>query len=150
MPNIAPNRCLHRTAAGFTLIELMVTVAIVAVISAFAIPAYTDYIKRGRLVDGTNALAACRVTMEQYFQDNRTYVNGACSTSKSSDGLFSLTTSGLSATGYTVTGEGSGQVASFKYTINEKGVTATTGLPTGWGSTCTTAWIVRKGQTCPS
>jgi len=62
---------------GVTLIELMVTVAIIAIIASVAIPAYGDYVKRGRLPQATNALSSMRAKLEQYFQDNRTYI-GAC------------------------------------------------------------------------
>ncbi|HMG58235.1 MAG TPA: type IV pilin protein, partial [Burkholderiales bacterium] len=58
---------------GFTLIELMVTVAIIAVLAAIAVPNYTDYVKRGKLQEATSNLLAMRTKMEQYFQDNRSY-----------------------------------------------------------------------------
>ena len=58
---------------GFTLIELMVTVAIVAILAAIAYPAYRNYVIRGQLVDATNGLSALRANMERFFQDNRTY-----------------------------------------------------------------------------
>ena len=58
---------------GFTLIELMIAVAIIAILAAIAIPAYTDYIRRGRITEAFATLSGMRVKMEQYFQDNRTY-----------------------------------------------------------------------------
>ncbi len=58
---------------GFTLIELMITVAIVAILAAIALPSYRDYILRGQVVDATNGLAGMRADMERFFQDNRTY-----------------------------------------------------------------------------
>src|SRR3984957_2381011 len=66
-------RMRHSRSQGFTLIELMITVAIVAILAAIAIPNYRDYVIRGQLVDATQGLAARRATMERYFQDNRTY-----------------------------------------------------------------------------
>jgi type IV pilus assembly protein PilE len=59
--------------SGFTLIELMVTVAIVAILAAIAIPNYTDYIRRSKIQEATTALLAMRTKMEQYYQDNRFY-----------------------------------------------------------------------------
>src|ERR1700722_11706839 len=67
-------RMRHSRSQGFTLIELMITVAIVAILAAIAIPNYRDYVIRGQLVDATQALAAVRANMERYFQDNRTYL----------------------------------------------------------------------------
>jgi len=64
-----------RVARGFTLIEVMITVAIVAILAAVGVPAYSDYLLRGRLVEGPNTLGSERVLMEQYFQDNRTYAD---------------------------------------------------------------------------
>src|SRR5476649_1652588 len=62
-----------KTEKGFTLIELMITVAVIGILLKIALPAYTDYVKRGKLVEGTSTLSDGRVKMEQYFQDNRTY-----------------------------------------------------------------------------
>ena len=65
--------------SGFTLIELMIVVAIVGILATIAYPSYTDYVIRGRIPDATSGLAAKRVQMEQFFQDNRTYVGApAC------------------------------------------------------------------------
>lgn len=52
--------------AGVTLIELMVALAIVAILASVAIPAYTDHVKTGRLPQATNNLAAMRAKLEQY------------------------------------------------------------------------------------
>src|SRR5664279_3839562 len=66
----------HRVR-GFTLIEVMIVVAIVAVLAAIALPSYTDYIRRGKIIDATSKLSDARVHLEQWFQDNRSYLR-AC------------------------------------------------------------------------
>ena len=60
-----------RSATGFTLIEVMITVAIVAILAAVAIPSYTSYITRSKIQEATTTLLAMRTKMEQYFQDHR-------------------------------------------------------------------------------
>ncbi|MEO8717137.1 MAG: type IV pilin protein, partial [Burkholderiales bacterium] len=67
-----------RSARGFTLIELMITVAVIAVLAAIALPSYTDYITRSKFTEATSNLSDLRVKMEQRFQDARTYVGGPC------------------------------------------------------------------------
>lgn len=61
------------TALGFTLIELMITVAIIAILAAIALPAYSAYVRRGQMQEAVTYLSDFSVKMEQYYQDNRTY-----------------------------------------------------------------------------
>jgi len=58
---------------GFTLIELMITVAAIAVLAAIALPSYNDYVTRAKFAEATGNLADLRVKMEQYYADNRRY-----------------------------------------------------------------------------
>ena len=74
---------MKRLVGGFTLIEVMIVVAIIAILASLALPAYNDYIRRGQLQEAFVYLADYRVKMEQYFQDNKNYgaVGGtACAT----------------------------------------------------------------------
>ena len=61
---------------GFTIIELMIAVAIIAILAAIALPAYEDYVRRAKLTEAFTALADFRVRMEQFYQDNRRYDGG--------------------------------------------------------------------------
>jgi type IV pilus assembly protein PilE len=72
------HRANNNRSHGFTLIELMVTIAIVAILSSVAIPAYTDYVRRGSLPEAFSNIADYRMKMEQYYQDNRNYGAAAC------------------------------------------------------------------------
>lgn len=153
----ARNRPLRRSgAAGFTLIEVMITVAIVAILATIAYPSYRDYIIRGQLVEATNGLSTFRANMERHFQDNRTYqtVGGFTSPCLVAEaqrrvGNFLIScTATPAATTYTLQAVGSGPVNGFTFTINQQDVRATTAVPTGWGAACTTGWIVRRGQPC--
>lgn len=57
---------MKRVQQGFTLIELMIVVAIVGILAAIALPAYQDYIIRSKMSEGTAALAACKTSVAEY------------------------------------------------------------------------------------
>ena len=149
-----------RQINGFTLIELMITVAIIGILAAIALPSYTEYILRGQIVDATNGLVAMQANMERHFQDNRTYATSGTFTSPCLAGTAAGRTVGSfvltcnptpTAVAYTLTATGSGATNGFVYTTNQQSVRATTGTKSGSGwTTCATAWITKRGQTCPS
>lgn len=62
-------------SAGFTLIEMMVVVAMIAILGSVAVPAYRDYVRRANLPEAFSTLANMRVQMEQFYQDNHTYAD---------------------------------------------------------------------------
>ena len=136
-----------KNSSGFTLIEVMITVAIIAILSAIAIPSYSDYVVRGRIPDATTGLASKRVQAEQFYQDNLTYIGAkALDNDSTSSKYFTFTGVGTLNT-YTLTATGAGTMAGFIYTINQAGAKATTGVPTGW-TAATTCWVTSKGGTC--
>ncbi|MBF0179882.1 MAG: pilin [Magnetococcales bacterium] len=55
--------------AGFTLIELMIVIAIIGVLAAVAIPAYQDYIARAQASEGVSLLAGLKTSVSEYYQD---------------------------------------------------------------------------------
>jgi len=126
---------------GFTLIELMIVVVAIAILAAVAIPSYTDYVTRGKLVEGTSALSDGRVKMEQFFQDNRTYAGGPAPAATPN---FTYASSNRTLGTYTITATGIGTLSAFSYTINESN-TKTSDTP--WGAS-TTCWVVKKGGAC--
>jgi len=70
---------LARRQRGFTLIELLMSVAALAILATFALPAYSDYVRRGQSYEAFGALADYKARMDQYFQDNNQYgSSGAC------------------------------------------------------------------------
>lgn len=135
-------------AAGYTLVEVMITVAIIGILSAVAVPAYTDYVTRGRLAEAFTALGLAQASAEQFWANNRTYAGfDEASAFPAASANFTYALSGASTSAYTITATGQGKADGFVYTINQSGAKATTGAPTGWG-TSTTCWVDRKGGAC--
>ena len=54
------------------MIEVMIVVAIVAILAAIALPNYSDYVKRGKIIEATSGLSDMRTRYEQFYLDNRT------------------------------------------------------------------------------
>lgn len=138
----------HRYARGFTLIEIMVTVAIVGILLAVAIPSYSDYVTRSRLSEAFSALGGAQPAAEQFWANNRTYAGFDGATGfPANSANFSYTLANASASAYTLTATGSGKTAGFVYTIDQNGTRATTASPPGWG-TSNACWVDHKGGTC--
>ena len=144
---------------GFTLIELLIVIAIIGVMTAIALPAYRDYVIRGKIAEATSNLADMRVKLEQFFQDNRTYVGGCTAgtvaplPSGSNARYFAYTCPVLTATAFTVQADGVGTegMGGFQYTINQANAKATTttgaAAAAGWAGN-TGCWVTKKGGVC--
>ncbi len=134
-------------AAGFTLIEILIVVAIVALLASIAMPAYTEYVTRGRLVEAQGTLQAKRVELEQFFQDNRTFVGYDCTANATENFTYSCTTQ--TATAYVLQADGRAgtPMDDFVFTLDQDNARATTGAPTGW-QTAASCWVIKKTGAC--
>jgi type IV pilus assembly protein PilE len=142
----APAVFMRAAIRGFTLIELMIAVAIAAILAAIALPNYTEYVRRARIGEATGNLADMRTRSERFFQDKRTYDGMPCTaTSPTTNFTFSCGTPTASA--YTISATGTASMASFTYTIDQANVRATTAVPTGW-STSANCWVRGRGGVC--
>jgi len=140
---------------GFTLIELMITVAIIGILAGIAIPAYQDYVRQGKVAEATSNLADLRIKIEQSFQDNRNYtnyVNAACNLISNGNPAFTAKYFGYacaSATGpdtYTITATGVAAegMSGYSYTLDQDN-NKTSAIPGAIGATC---WLMKKGSSC--
>lgn len=156
LPLRSTGRSLH---SGFTLIEVMIVVVIVGILAAIALPSYSNYVTRSKLIDAHTKLGDLRVQMEKYFMDNRSYLNGAacgitatalatanadparsfdfdCPAGSATDTTYTLTATGRAASG----------MSGFSFSVNQANARTSSG-PGDWG-TATNCWLVRKGGDC--
>jgi type IV pilus assembly protein PilE len=136
-----------RKTAGFTLIEVLVVVAIVALLASIALPAYTEYVTRGRLTEAQSGLQSRRVELEQFFQDNRTYVGYNCAANPTENFAFSCTTQTATAYVLQADGQAGTSVDAFVFTLDQDNARATTGAPADW-QTSATCWVRKKNGDC--
>ena len=66
-----------RGQRGFTLLELMIAIAIIGILAAVVYPSYADHVRRGKIAAALGELSAARVRLEQYYQDHRDYGSSA-------------------------------------------------------------------------
>ena len=142
-----------KTQRGFTLIELMMALVVVAILTAIALPAYTSYIIRGNVPEATANLATKQVQMEQWFQDNRTYIGApACNNLTPPGKNFDFSCTVQTATTFTLQAAGRGSMAGFSYTVDQSNVKTSAFVspaPSGWvAATPNNCWVTNVGGVC--
>jgi type IV pilus assembly protein PilE len=146
---------------GFTLVELLIVIAIIGILAAVALPNYNEYVIRAKITEAQSALSDMRTKMEQFFQDNRTYV-GACVAgtlaplpASTANFTFECTTScgaaagdALAATGYTIRACGISSMTGFEYTTDQANNRRTVTLGAGWTGAPANCWVTKNGGGC--
>lgn len=138
-----PTRVLTR---GFTLMEIMVTVALVALLASIALPSYAAYVKRARIPPALVALSAYSLRMEQAYQDSGSYGAEACTAKVIDTQDFHMSCApGKKGRSFVATVTGNGPMAGYVYTIDQDGNRATVAHPQGGNASC---WTSRGGASC--
>lgn len=136
---------------GFTLIELMIAIGVVAILTAVALPSYQAYLMRSRVPVALDSLSALATRMEQCFQDTGTYAGCAACNSASIAQPVNFTVAcpagERTATTFKVHATGSGVMSGYEYTIDQAGNRVTAAHPKGTNANC---WTTRGGSVCDS
>lgn len=135
---------------GFTLIELMITVVIVGILTAVALPSYRNYVKRGDAQEAPSNLLTMKTQAEQYYADHPSvgYTGLPCTpTTFSSENKFDYACATPTRDTFTITatGKAGSNIAGWTYTINESGTRTSSGID---GSSSTSCWITKSGGSC--
>ena len=136
----------HSHSSGFTLIELMITVAIIAILASVALPSYTDYVTRGKMPEAFDALSTGALKLEQYYQNNSKYntTGTTCGVAPGSTKYFTLSCTADAST-FTITATGKDSMAGYDYTINQAGTKGTSKFKNASqsGKSC---WLTKAGD----
>lgn len=136
----------RNASAGFTLIEIMIVVAIIGILASIAIPNYRDYVVRARLTEAFSGLGSVQNAAEEYWNTSSPHTYAGFNQLPAASANFTFVLVSADASSYVVRAQGQGSMAAFQYTIDQSGNRATTATD-GWG-TSTSCWIDRKGAQC--
>ena len=94
-PEVRPTRNPCRRQAGFSIVELMIVIAIIGLLAGIAVPSYRDQVNKGKRTEGKAALTAAAARMERYYTQNNCYPSSACGNPTSADSATALTNAGI-------------------------------------------------------
>jgi type IV pilus assembly protein PilE len=124
---------MRSRSRGFTLVELMITIVIIAILSAIAVPAYRSYVQRSKRSEATSALLRIQAAQEKFFLQNNAYSANLAGAPPAGLGMLTVTDGGnynlalaVAAGGFTATATATSTQADDSkcqtFTINQNGV----------------------------
>ena len=132
---------MKKVQHGFTLIELMIVVAIIGILAAIAIPAYQDYTVRAKVTELINAAGVCKTSVAEYYQTKGTMPDDITKSGCSTSGTLNSVPPAISATGdikVDATGGLASQLGAGTGTFGYKAQISAAGSPiTAWDCTST-------------
>jgi type IV pilus assembly protein PilE len=134
--SVLPSAVGVNRQAGFTLIELMIVLAVAAIIMAIAVPAYNDQVRKSRRSEALTQIENLRMLQERWRSNNTTYATAAQlgGVPTNDHYVFTITPAVPTATTYTITGTAQGDQTADK----------------SKGSSCTTLSIDQAGTKSPA
>ena len=92
-----------RAQSGFTLIELMIVVAVLGIIASIALPAYNDFIRKGRRAEAVGDIGQVQLALERWRAENTSYDDCATCEASATSKYYKVEVSEASGTAYTIT-----------------------------------------------